>query len=602
MPQHVAAIGLLRHWSDPTWQLATRYELNFGDSQYVVYHAAGAALSLVTGSAESANRVLLAVVAIAFPYALRSLLAALGRDVRLALFGAPAFWSAPLMMGFAPYVAAVPVAVWGIAMFVRQAVAPSRGRGIALACLACLLFGVHASAYLVLLASAGLLAIVLHREPAKIARTLAWLAPSVALAALWALRGSLAMPAAARLDRGQVGFVSPAGLARQLPLWAHDVWRSHVDEACAIVLALAMIALLFQRGRAPADRWLARAAWAPLLVAALAYAVLPYNVGAATMLDLRMSTFVVLLAPLVLAPRPGLRGTVPLVAVMLGHGAGVVSSIVEVRRAEQEELGDIDRLLDRIPANATVLTLPVHLTSAHTHWPPWAFLGSYHLARAGGAAEMSFTEIRHWPIRDRERRGSRPLFWTLAPCMFRNAIDGPRVDYVLVRASRDVFRSHPPGPRWNLVDQEREWSLYEKEPGAFWPPREGAPDAGPCAKDDDAPPVAPSPSAEEAGGAPACPSPELLELLHAATFYFEHGTTSTAREMLRLAREAAAREPLDATASETLSALGRIDASIDAHPDVAEAEVERVRVGFRDWRCLPEELHQRFHASLPPLR
>jgi hypothetical protein len=495
LPQHVAAIGMLRHWWDPAFHLGRRYALNVGDSQCFVYYAAGAALSLVTGSAESANRVLLTAAAIAFPYALRSLLTALGRDPRLALFAAPAFWSAPLMMGFVPYVAAVPVATWAVALFVRQARQPSRTRNVALACVAILLFSLHLSAYLVFLGCVALVAVPLHRRLVKIARALAWVAPSAALATAWALRGSLAVPSVPKPESAQIAWTSTRTLVQQLPIWAHDIWRSHIDEGCAVVLSGALVALALQRGRAPGDPWLARAAWAPLVIAALAYCVLPYNVGPAVMLDTRMATFVILFAPLVLAPRPGLAGTLPLVAVFASHMVGVVDSVIEVRRADSEELGNIDRLLDRIPAGARVLTLPVHLTSRHTHWPPWVFLGSYHLARAGGEADMSFTRIRHWPIRDLSPYDDerRPLFWTLAPCTFRNAYDGPSADYLLVRATHDIFRGHPHGPRWRRIDQEREWSLYEREPGAEWPATDDRADLGPCAKDDDADPSAPSP-------------------------------------------------------------------------------------------------------------
>lgn len=292
------------------------------------------------------------------------------------------------------------------------------------------------------------------------------------------------MPSSPKLEAGQVAWTSTRMLAQQLPIWAHDIWRSHVDEACAVVLGIALVGLAVQRGRAPGDRWLARAAWAPLLVAALGYWVLPYNVGAAVMLDVRMATFVILFAPVVLTPRAGLLGSVPLVAVLVSHVASAADSIVELRQTESEELGDVNRLIDRIPADARVLTLPVHLTSRHTHWPPWAFLGSYHVARAGGQAEMSFTRIRHWPIRDRVDTSPRPLFWTLAPCTFRNALDGPGFDYLLVRTTRDIFRAHPPGPRWRRLDQEREWSLYERQPGEPWPATD-RPDPGPCAKDDD---------------------------------------------------------------------------------------------------------------------
>jgi hypothetical protein len=358
---------------------------------------------------------------------------------------------------------------------------------VGLACVACLLFGLHLSAYLVFLGSVVFVAVPLYRRPAKIARALAWVAPSVALTAAWALRGSLAVASVPKPESAQVSWTSTRTLVQQLPIWAHDIWRSHVDEGCAVVLSVALVALALQRGRPPDDRWLARAAWAPLVFAALAYGFLPYNVGPAVMLDTRMATFVILFAPVVLAPRPGLAGTLPLVAVFASHLVGVADSVVEVRRTDSEELGDVDRLLDRIPPGARVLTLPVHLTSRHTHWPPWVFLGSYHLARAGGEADMSFTRIRHWPIRDLPTvdDARRPLFWTLAPCSFRNAYDGPSADYLLVRASRDIFRGHPQGPRWRRIDQEREWFLYEREPGADWPATGDRADPGPCAKDDD---------------------------------------------------------------------------------------------------------------------
>jgi hypothetical protein len=185
---------------------------------------------------------------------------------------------------------------------------------VGLACVACLLFSLHLSAYFVFLGSVTLVAIPLYRRPGTIARALVWVAPSAALTVAWALRGSLVMPSVPKPESAQIAWISTRTLVQQLPIWAHDIWRSHVDEGCAVVLAASLVTLALQRGRAPDDRWLARAAWAPLVVAGLAYCVLPYNVGPAVMLDTRMATFVILFAPLVLAPRPGLAGTLPLVA------------------------------------------------------------------------------------------------------------------------------------------------------------------------------------------------------------------------------------------------------------------------------------------------
>src|SRR5580700_10029122 len=135
MPEHVAVIATLRHWFDPSWHTHDVYALAIGKSQYVLYHVVGALVSIATGEAELANRVLLTAVGLSLPYALRSLARALDRDERLALFAAPAFWSRPLLMGFLPYVASLPAVTWGLALSARQTRAPTRGRAIGLAVL-----------------------------------------------------------------------------------------------------------------------------------------------------------------------------------------------------------------------------------------------------------------------------------------------------------------------------------------------------------------------------------------------------------------------------------------------------------------------------------
>src|SRR5262245_35261350 len=93
LPEHVAAIAAVRHYFDDEWRIRETFSIDLGHTSYSLYYVAGALISLLTGSAERANLVLLSVIAVAFPYALRSLLRALGRDERLALFACPLFWN-----------------------------------------------------------------------------------------------------------------------------------------------------------------------------------------------------------------------------------------------------------------------------------------------------------------------------------------------------------------------------------------------------------------------------------------------------------------------------------------------------------------------------
>src|SRR4051812_18200365 len=77
LPQHAAAIATLRHWSDPQWKAQEYFTLALGRSQYLLYYLAGALLAFPLGNAERANLALLSATALAFPYALRSLLRAM---------------------------------------------------------------------------------------------------------------------------------------------------------------------------------------------------------------------------------------------------------------------------------------------------------------------------------------------------------------------------------------------------------------------------------------------------------------------------------------------------------------------------------------------
>ena len=484
LPEQVAAVATIRHWWDASWQVPADYTFSFGKSQYVLYHALTALVAVPCGSAEVANKLMLTLAGLALAPALASLARALDRDERLAVFAPPVFWSRPLLMGFAPYVASIPVVVWGIAVAARQARAPSRRRAIGLGALALATFYLHADAYVLLAAGAVAFEIAFHLPVrrgwvAARVRALAWLAPSAVVAGAWSIYGAMRPSLEAP---GGVVYKPLAELVREFPSWSHDVWQSHVDEACAIVVWAAFAALVVQRGDA-GQRGRARTLLAavPFACACLVYLALPYGVGFGVMLNVRIAVFVTLFAPLLVETTRGWRSSVPLAAVTIAGLVLAADSAYEMRRVEDEEAASLDQLLDRIPPRARVLTLPFHLTSPRVHWAPWLFAGAYHRARSGGVASYSFSDLAHWPIHFKEGREppGHGVFWTFDACSFRNETDGAYYDYVLARGDVDPFRDAPPGPRWRKVDTTREFVLWEKIAGAT-NPRWTIDDAGPC--------------------------------------------------------------------------------------------------------------------------
>jgi hypothetical protein len=474
----------LRHWFDPAFRVQEYFVFTPGKSQYVLYHLLGAALTFAVGEAERANLILLTLVGLAYPFALRELLRALGRDERLALFGAPALWNRALVWGFIPYVASVPVLTYAAALAVKQETEPTRGRAVGLALLTVSLFYLHADAYLLFLVVAGGLALVSRRLDraalVSLPRRLAYVTPSVLLAVGWALWGSVARRSL--VSGGEIA-VRPAGeTLHELPMWAHDTFRSHVDEVLTVAFWVALLALLFVR-RAPATSGpRERMALVPLFAAALMYLALPWRMGAGVMLNVRLAVFVVLFAPLLVRPAAGrvtslLLAGVACVSVLIG-----VDAVREIRAAEREEIGDLDRLLDRMPMGANVLELSFRKTSRASHWMVWQFMGAYHRSRRGGVSSYTFSELVHWPLQFRPGQAppTKPEFvWTRDSCLYRNAVDGPYYDYVLVRGDVEPFRDAPPGPRYVAVDRELDWVLYEKAPGDAWPAW-SVTDEGPC--------------------------------------------------------------------------------------------------------------------------
>jgi hypothetical protein len=496
-PEHVAAIATLAHWFDPAWRFQEHYTLALGTSQYLLYHLVGALLALVTGSAESGNLVLLTLVGLAFPYATRSLLVALGKDPRVALLACPAFYSRPLVVGFLPYVAAAPFVLFALSIVVKQATSPTRWRAVGLACLAFALFYLHVNAFVLFVLIAACFTWILDpRTPpaggtratrafarlARLALQMAWLVPAAIAAANWALHGELATGKSASLrDQGQVIYRPGAEIVHEFPMWAHDIWRSHTDEWTACAFWALVLWLAFQRGRRERSRD-ALIAWTPFACTAVFYLALPFQVGAGAMLNVRLALFLTLFVLLVARPQPGRASD-------LAFGAAVVLGLVvaanaawQMRQAEREELGNFDAILAQTKPGTRLISLVFQPTSARTQVASWVHMGSYHRARKGGVASFSFSELRHWPIR--YRAGAAPpdkpeTFWEFNPCVFRNAADGPYYDYVLTRGNIDPFRDAPPGPRWRVATRERDWTLYEKLPGEPNPAWTVA-DTGPC--------------------------------------------------------------------------------------------------------------------------
>lgn len=484
LPQHAAAIATLRHFWDPAWKAQQYFTLALSQTQYLLYYLAGALLAVPFGTAERANLVLLSVIGASLPFALRSLLRALRADERLALFAAPLFWSQPLLIGFFNYLAALPLLLWSLALCVRQAEAPARRTALALAAASLGLFYLHLSAFL-FFAPAAAIATWLLPRPApsgaaprallralgqalrRLPRRLWWILPSAVAALLFLARSPVMNP-------GAVGWQAPrrvvledvADALRSLPAALLDIWRGPQDEWCLLGL-LAAAALLAWPGQTvaeePGQPWRRGIAAAWVAWAFALYFFFPQTIGWLWQLNERYAIVAALLAPLLLRPRPSLRGALPLLLVaVIAAGAGGIARRKIV--AFDREAEGFDELIAQAAPGRRLIGLIPEYGSSVAGFAPFLHYASLYRARAGGVASFSFAELPQSPLRYRPEAAPppKPQGWEWQPELYRNDVDGEYYDYVLLRGRVRAFDPNAPGPRWHLVGQAGLWQLWSK--------------------------------------------------------------------------------------------------------------------------------------------
>jgi hypothetical protein len=486
VPEHVAVIATLARLLPGGG--GAPYEVAFGHSQYLLFHAVGAVLARAVGDAVLANKLLFALVAVMWPVSMRALLRAQGRDERLAIFAAMVFWNRATIVGLEPYVASVPLALFGLAVLVRQVRTTTWRRSAALSALSIIVFYTHASAYALYAFTAGVLVTtMLVREPEHRLRrgalALAALVPSAVAAAVWWRAGSLTSAGA---QPGGIDRMTVTESLGAMPIWTFDIWQTHMDEICAglwwLAYALVVVAS-WRRGHAerqPGD-WLA---WVPFACAATVYVTTPFRIGGAAMLNVRLAPVLTLFALLGLRLRKDRLGSLPLAAAALAALLTAANAANEMRAVAQEKLGDFDIVLASMHPGTRVAMLNFDRSSRRTHFWPYVFAGSYHRARGGAVASYSFVELPHWPVH--YARGSEPPdhgpFWAFRPCAYRYREDGAFYDYVLVQGAVNPWDSRQGslGPLFAPRARSGAFTLYAKVPGARDESDPGQPDHGPC--------------------------------------------------------------------------------------------------------------------------
>lgn len=472
LPQHLAAIRVLHSLHDPAFNLATYFELTLSRTQYLAYYLVADLLAYPLG-VRLANLVLVTAALVGTPYALRSLLRALGRDEKLALFALPLAYNAHLILGFFNFLAALPLALFGLSLAVRLRVRPTRGLALALCAVTFVCFYTHVVPFAFLGFGATLVA--LGDTLRATSRRLLPLVPGGLAALVWT-RFAPAGQATATAAFGQEGvgprptFATASDALRDLPNWLTDVFQGERDVQLFIVmLALALFAIGL--GARPAARDDAATTDQALrvvltrrlgLLAPLAlalYFVTPTGYDWIWPISARFPLLAILFVIPVLPFPRGALGVLLAAAIAATSVATFVEAGERFVTFERDEVGELDQALAAIPPGRRVAGLIGDKYSTQAKFAPFLHYVAYYQADRGGAVMFTFADFPQSPFRFREdhrppRVGPR---WEWMPERVEPRRDLGWYEFVLVRgaagrldADRTLYEPVFRGPHWSV--------------------------------------------------------------------------------------------------------------------------------------------------------
>ncbi len=464
LPFHVATLRLIRSIHDPAFGFTDVYRLNLLHTEYLLYYLVGWVLSLFVG-VKAANVGMMCLYLGGLPLGMRTLLRALGRDERLAVFAVPLGVNVMFCFGLLPFVFGFPLMLFAIAAAVRHFERPTRGRGGLLGVLTVATFYAHVLPFAIF--GVACLALFPWTRPRRWVPSAAPLALGLALVAWWIL-GSKAGGGAMTNLKDSHPFAPYDGAISQFLRWSTNVFRDPSDELWIILLGVVALA---GAGLSMGERDPAAAAargWFVVPVACVAgYFTFGEMLGDVWMFGQRFAVPALLTTvPLLRMPRGG-RGvfvTAAAFAVAVGSMVNVCKHFVAF---EKDEVGDLDAALATMGPRAHVAGLIFDRGSSTMSdlYAPFLHFVSYYQVDKGGVVQFAYTGFPHWPVQYRD--GQYPpmtypklrLRWEWTPEQVSVRELYPYYDYVLARGPG----FNPPPGTYHVSYRGERWTVYERD-------------------------------------------------------------------------------------------------------------------------------------------
>lgn len=412
-----------------------------------------------------AGKLLLTLYAIALPLSVDRLLVAAGRDRRFALLAFPFVYNYNLMMGFASYATAIPVALYTLTWAFRLLEAPSLRRGFVVAGLSYLTFLAHAQGYLVLGVMAIGFVLFVPRTWREFLIASAAFGASLVPFFPWLWDEFIKPPESTALGGAPLipAFQDPGDLFGRLGEYSIVKWERTFDGWVYLgILAVFALGLLDRRSRAQEE---GRAAFGVEAITAcvfVAYLATPEHTTVQAAIGSRLVVFVMLLGlGWLQMPRwkyaPGvlLIGMASLSLAFAGHVRA------DMKRFERDEVGfNFLPMIEALP-DETRLAVIIHDRSsptvdvhAHEH------MYGYHFALNRGIAYSTFHS--YYGRHARWAQGETVAYPGRQVKSFLRSKSVCEFDYLLTRTKK-IPRWKRLKDRLTYIDHSAKYSLWKLE-------------------------------------------------------------------------------------------------------------------------------------------
>jgi hypothetical protein len=456
LPQHAAQIGIWTRWSDPEFGYQNIYKINWFTPYLFGYLLTFVFTPFMSIQAALTTVITLAVVGV--PLATLFVLKCVEGNRWWVFAVFPGVFGYAFDWGFYNFLVGIPIALVLMVFAIRYAESPTRRSGVIFSAGMLGLFFVHVLLFAYVALIFGL-TVLFKREDWK--RGLLTLMPVIALVPLVLLWLVVTRDTEALTHRAMI-WELPGDTPRLLRLFsemAGDAIRPWTLSAGLISFLLPLF--LGARFSRSAKRWI------PFATTLAVFLLVPHEFLGTGFLYSRYAIFAVPTWLYALEPSP--EGKPAKMRLVLGPTLAVACTVATTLQFWAFEPGVVGlrKLIDEMPENARVLSVPVRKFSPYIRTPVFLHTPVWYQAEKGGVVDFSFAI--NFPLlfrytAENEPRIPRMFIWNTG--MFDwEAFDGASYDYLLVRdfgdgPSKLIVQSNAPV---TMLARAGPWQLFGRD-------------------------------------------------------------------------------------------------------------------------------------------